>query len=64
MKRILSFLLTLCIILTLGTITGCAAENTKAADGLSIILQIDNTMMTTKGAEKKSTPAEKPCLLF
>ncbi len=59
MKRILLLILTLCIILTLGTIIGCSAENANAADALSITLQIDNPMITVNGAEKEIDPGRE-----
>jgi flavodoxin len=53
MKKFLSVLLVLCCVFSLFSMTGCAAENTEAAAALSIILQIDNPMMTVNGTEKE-----------
>lgn len=57
MKRALSIFVVLCCVVSLCSVTGCAAETDAAAeDAISIVLQINNPMMTVNGAEKEIDP--------
>ena len=52
MKRSLSILLVLSMILSLFVATGCAADETVKADKTEIILQIGSPVMTVNGTEQ------------
>ena len=57
MKKVLSIFVVLCCVVSLCSVTGCAAETDAAAeDAISIVLQINNPMMTVNGAEKEIDP--------
>ena len=57
MKKTISLVLSVVLLLSLA-LTGCAAEETAAPekDGIDIILQIGNPMMTVDGTEKEIDP--------
>ena len=56
MKKLLSIFLTVSMLMTLLTVTGCAASNDNKSESskseLSIVLQIDNSTMKVNGEEK------------
>ena len=56
MKKVLSIFIMLCCVISLCSVTGCAAETDAAEDAISIVLQINNPMMTVNGAEKEIDP--------
>ena len=56
MKRALSIFVVLCCVVSLCSVSGYAAETDAAEDAMSIVLQINNPMMTVNGAEKEIDP--------
>ena len=56
MKKVVSMLLTLCFMLSLVSVTGCAAENVTAEEGFSLVLQVGNPMMTVNGTQQEIDP--------
>ena len=56
MKKAVSVLLALCFMLSLVSVTGCAAENVTAEEGFSLVLQVGNPMMTVNGTQQEIDP--------
>lgn len=56
MKKAIPLVLILCYILNLFVVAGCAAQNATAEDGLFIVLQINNPIMTVNGIQEEIDP--------
>lgn len=56
MKRAIAVLLAVSCIMCLLVTTGCTAENVSAKEDLTIVMQINNPIMTVNGAEKEIDP--------
>ena len=56
MKKALSVLLVLCVLTAMYSMAGCSAETTAAGEASSIVLQVDNPMMTVDGVQKEIDP--------
>lgn len=55
MKKTFSILLAICCLLT-ACMSGCAAETPAAGEEFTLVLQIDNPIMTVNGTEKEIDP--------